>query len=133
MPGAGHLTIQGAIVAANRNSNGIQSISPVWPDAIGLRRGERTNEINLPQNCPRIVAACRQTTAIFCKTKECGSLSRSRYAVLSGLEHLRNEIRPAICGRLTATHPERTPSRSAIWRATCSLEMELAGRYFMGR
>jgi hypothetical protein len=63
--------------------------------------GERTNEINLLQNRPRIVAVCRQTAAIFCKTKECGSLPRSRYAGLSGLEHLRDEIRPAICGRLT--------------------------------
>jgi hypothetical protein len=55
-------------------------------------------EINLLKNCPRIVAACRQTAAIFCKTKECGSLPRSRYAVLSGLEHLLNEIIPPICG-----------------------------------
>jgi len=47
------------------------------------------------------VAACRQTAAIFSKTKECGSLPRSRYAGLSGLEHLRDEIWPAICGRLT--------------------------------
>jgi hypothetical protein len=61
--------------------------------------GERTNEINLLQNRPRIVAACRQTAAIFCKTKECGSLPRSCYAVLSGLEHLLDEIRLAICGR----------------------------------
>jgi hypothetical protein len=56
-------------------------------------------EINLLQNRPRIVAACRQTAAIFCKTKECGSLPRSRYAVLSGLEHLRDEIILPICGR----------------------------------
>jgi hypothetical protein len=33
------------------------------------------------QNCPCIVAACRQTAAIFRKTEGCGSLPRSRYAV----------------------------------------------------
>jgi hypothetical protein len=74
------------------------------PDVARCHRaapGGRTNEINLLQNRPRIVAACRQTAAIFCKTKGCGSLPRSRYAGLSGLEHLRDEIRPAIYGRLT--------------------------------
>jgi hypothetical protein len=35
-------------------------------------------ETNLLQNRPRIVAACRQTAATFCKTKECGSLPRGR-------------------------------------------------------
>jgi len=74
---------------------------PIIGRARYFRRPFRTNEINLLQNCLRIVAACRQTAAIFCKTKECGSLPRSRYAVLSRVEHLRDEIRLAVYGRLT--------------------------------
>jgi len=66
--------------------------------------GERTNEINLLQNCPRIVAACRQTAAFFCKTKECGSLPRSRYAVLSGLKN---------CG--TDSQRSRRPPREFLF------------------
>ena len=57
--------------------------------------GGRTNEINLLQNCSRIVAACRQTAAIFCKTKECGSLPRSRYAGLSGMKSFRRFVAAA--------------------------------------